>query len=188
MMALLAIRTFLWALGMHPSARDLVGYFDGELEAGAARRVRTHLTKCERCKAQSMELKSVLAEFDDIHAAALDPDVTAEEGLATIQNAIDALHSAATTGHPVGGSFADTELGRRVAEVLEIYLGRRTATALLEAAWRGAATDQRILSAADPILREFLGRRSAVNIQRTLLATLRRAGSEQGTRSNNPDI
>ena len=59
----------------HPEAQQLAAYFDGELEAAAARDIQQHLLACDRCRAQLQqlaELRSAMRKRMTHHTAPLE--------------------------------------------------------------------------------------------------------------------
>jgi hypothetical protein len=57
----------------HPSDQELLLAADGELSAGRAAQVRSHLAACWNCRARMAEIEEVITDFARIHRQSLDP-------------------------------------------------------------------------------------------------------------------
>ncbi len=170
-------------LGLHPGADELLAFLDGELDEPAAGQVRQHLAKCARCRQKSSNTEAVLSEIREIVSAPLPGDLPVREAFADLQSAIQTWHLERSARGAAGVPLAQTDLGKQLSAVLEVYLGSRATRALLENAGRDEYADERLMTAMAPMLRTFLGRESADALEMKMRAILSR---ERKMRASKP--
>jgi anti-sigma factor RsiW len=121
----------------------LIRYIDGQLPAGARRRLEAHLIACELCWCKYVQLASAPA---DVRMDSEEPGM-----LAKLRGAIRRWESAP----PFPSNAA---LKHRIAGEIEPYLGPRAATSILG---RVSDSGDDLLSTVEPVLALFLGSRAA---------------------------
>ena len=149
---------------MHPTARTLIAFLDGELEAADRRRVTDHLRTCADCRSELDYMESDLDWFLVLEAA-LHPNDIARPG-----DELDHLLANARLWRqkqsPAAVAADDCGLEGRISDALELYFGPAVAGAIER--WN-RGTDN-YAEGAETLLSTFLGRRagSAVmtNLQR----------------------
>ena len=65
---------------IHPSNEELLLSVDGELSAGEADRVQSHLAACWACRARRQEIESAISDFVRMHRRDLDPQIPSMDG------------------------------------------------------------------------------------------------------------
>jgi hypothetical protein len=167
-------------LGAHPGADELMAYLDGELSETNAAQVRQHLAKCAPCQQKAAETENLLLEIHDVVSWTARDDVPAQEALVGLQKAIQSWNADHRARGVEGVPLADTDLGRRLADVLQVYLGNRATSALLAQAGRDEYADEKLMTEIGPMLRTFLGRESADALEEQMRNILRTERDRSG--------
>jgi hypothetical protein len=140
----------------HPQAGLLIALHDGELPGDATATVRSHLERCSYCQQRLDRLLDGL-RFIDRSSAFSSPIFSVEEGLASLTSAIH-QGKVVRDDHPfVSPGKASVVLHRRLLSELSIYLGRGTATRLLERCNHSLQHRDRLSAAIEPVVKTFLG-------------------------------
>ena len=128
---------------MHPELDVLLQYADGELDAAESQKVDKHLDECAECRLEVARLR---------HSTVCEPPspVAAEMLLAGIRD------WTVNAPRPEGN-----DLKQRVAGAINTYLGSDATAVLLH---RVSDQNNDLLSAIEPVLADFLGRRAAAKL------------------------
>jgi anti-sigma factor RsiW len=158
-------KTWSWR---HPSRGVLLSLQDGELSGRRRARILSHLEGCSRCRANAARIKQ---EWKRIAALAstegADPVPDENDLLARIQASIRAW-SATSLTRPQTQTLSEAEARRQMEAVLEVYLGKRAAIALLQAHGVSPSSRQDTLTAVDSALAALLGRKGATVVSARL--------------------
>lgn len=137
----------------HPSERLLISLHDGEISRWCRRRIERHLQKCSNCKERIARINRDWAYLSKLNGVVA-PEVP-ENGL------VESVHAS------IAVSADPAAMARRMEAVLEVYLGKRAAAALLKGERTDSAQDG--IAKAESMLRILLGNRSAAAIESKLL-------------------
>lgn len=153
---------------MHLDPATLVAYRDRELSEPEAGEVARHLETCPRCageaEAVSQEWELSLAADAQFRSQCVPPADGLEQVLGLIQ---EWRRSAAAEG--VAGQPSNlAELRGRIGAQLELYFGSETA-ALLESIACSRRPADNLITAVEPLLTAFLGRKAAGVLMRRIL-------------------
>jgi anti-sigma factor RsiW len=152
----------------HPTARTLISYLDGELEAAERRKVADHLTTCADCRGELDYMESDLDWFLVLEAA-LHPAGIAqpEDGLKQL---LANARSWRKANSPAAVPADSRGLDGGLSDALELFFGPAVAGTVE----RSPCGTEDCTESAENLLTTFLGRRagSAVmtNLQRRVQA------------------
>jgi hypothetical protein len=133
-----------------------VAALDGELHPLESARIEAHLSRCAACRQRLEELKTGLRLYAD-ELAPLSADFSVEEGLGRLRTAIRSWndqHAGESKAQEVALSLVFWET---LTSELSIYMGLRTATALLEHCKRPGVQLGELTSAIEPVVTGFFG-------------------------------
>jgi anti-sigma factor RsiW len=154
---------------MHLDAGSLAAYSDGELSEPAAGQAARHLETCPRCAQEAERIRGERELSLAADALFRLQCVPPPDGLERVRGCIqDWLRSAAGAGGAMPASSA-AELRRRIGAHLELYFGSETA-ALLEKVAPSRRPADNPITAVEPLLTAFLGRKAAGAAIRQILA------------------
>ena len=152
----------------HPSRGVLLSLQDGELPSERRARILAPIEACARCRAEAAQIEQ---EWKRLAALASDevaePVPAGNDLLARIRASIHAW-SAANMTLPHTRTLSEAEARRQVEAVLEVYLGKRAATAFLQAHGISPSSKLETLAAADSALVALLGREGAAAVSARL--------------------
>jgi hypothetical protein len=157
----------------HPSDRRLLTLQDGATHDARCKRTQAHLIRCPRCRERAAHIAEDWSSIAKLNAGENARTVFPEEAM--VINIRASMHSW-SIANPAPPStqemqeFAQTDAGRQVAAILETYLGRRAASALLCKAGSSPAPEQRSLAEVWPAIRILLGQKSAAAVEEKLLS------------------
>jgi hypothetical protein len=152
----------------HPSRGVLLSLQDGELSGKSWARVLSHLEGCARCRARAAQIELECKRFAALASAeGADALPNGNDLLARIQDSIRAW-SATNLTRPQAQTLSEAEARRQMEAVLEVYLGKRAAIALLQAHGVSPSTRQETLTAVDSALAALLGHRGATVVSARL--------------------
>jgi hypothetical protein len=153
---------------MHPDPGTLAAYRDRELSEPEARDVARHLETCPRCAREaetaSAEWALSLAADAQFRSQCVPPADGLEQVLGLIQ---EWRRSAAAEGVE-GQASSPAELRRRIGAQLELYFGSETGPLLESIACSRRPADN-LITAVEPLLTAFLGRKAAGVLMRRIL-------------------
>jgi len=153
---------------IHPGRGVLLSLQHGELSG--KRRVRTlsHLEACSRCRARAARIEQEWKRFAELAAAeAINPGFKEEELIARIQDSIRAWSEANVTPSQAQ-TLSEAEARCQLEALLEVYLGKRAAAALVGTLGASPSSRQETLAAADSALAALLGRKGATAVSARL--------------------
>ncbi|MBZ5568572.1 MAG: zf-HC2 domain-containing protein [Acidobacteriia bacterium] len=170
---------------LHPSAATLMtsldnmASLDGELQAGDSARVKRHLGRCAACRNRLEQLQAGLRLYEDVlHPLAA--DFPLEQGLAHLRGAIQAWndqHPDSGQAEELGPALPPAVSEKLVAE-LSIYMGLRTAKAVLQTCNRPGVRPADLTAVIEPLVASFFGRQTGSAVATTVVRIWSRA---QGT-------
>jgi hypothetical protein len=153
---------------MHPDPGRLVAYRDRELSEPEARDVARHVATCPRCareaESASAEWELSLAADAQFRSRCVPPADGLEQVLGLIQEWRRSAAAEGVEGQP--SNLADLRL--RIGAQLELYFGSETAVLLESIACSRRPADN-LITAVEPLLTAFLGRKAAGVLMRRIL-------------------
>lgn len=145
---------------MHPSNPALIAFCDSELDPARYRRIASHLSKCEECRAGLQRIRQEKDRLSVREAAIADLQL----GLAHLRSSMAAWQA--------GRTGAASELQERLGLQLETYLGAGASSAVKHP---GLPAEE-VLASATRMLNIFLGPAAAEALRDDALRELNCAG------------
>lgn len=127
---------------MHPEFRLLIRFVDGEASRREARTVQKHLETCPDCRAEVDRLRRTMEIIDQY------PVPPVGDVLARMREWLDRR-----SGHPAANSRRQV-----VVAAIQPFLGANGAQTVIG---RVSPGDADLISTVEPVLADFLGRRTA---------------------------
>ncbi len=142
-------------LWQHPGERLLIAYHDGEVSDKVRARIHDHLQRCFECQSKAAQISQEWTHLSALNAA-IETGISKAELAESMQNTI----------RMAPGS---DDARKQMAAVLEVYLGKRAAAAVLTGQVAPGAHAYDGLESADALLRTLLGKKSAKAIESRLV-------------------
>jgi anti-sigma factor RsiW len=153
----------------HPSTKTLIESLDGELAPKRNIQVKAHVARCAACHDRLDQLQEQLESFRR-SAAATTPAFSVEEGLARLSSAISERNRSFDSQAQVDPEPKPSPaLYARLLSELSIYLGRHTATDLLERCNHALQQRDRLSAVIEPVVTTFLGQHTGATVLANVL-------------------
>ena len=152
--------------GLHLSSGDLQATVDGEMTADQESRVRIHLARCE-----TEDLEKGLRLFEHVDSTIQPGKISLDRGYHELQSAIQAWNDANPQPQPAAElvpPLSPAQFKRLVAE-LGIYVGPRTAQALLQRFNYAGFRPQTLTETIEQIVSSFFGRQTGLAVTTKVL-------------------
>jgi len=151
--------------GAHLSTAAWIAWRDQQLSDSRSRQLEAHLKACTPCWLESQRLDDALALFSEADAISKQWTPPISEGLTNLQERIQAWRRSPAGMLSMSLRPADTKVRlQRVTSELEVYLGTRITTRLIEAACQSSEEVRNILATARPLLTGLMGEQAAFNV------------------------
>lgn len=144
---------------MHPSLAKLLAYQDRELELERGKKIASHLQNCAGCRSKLRQARAEMERFSRLETseAAGQTSGTASAAQPDLGAILAGIRRWQAANQSVGGGRPG--LDRQIVKELDVYLGTRAAT--MAGQLPLASGEQGMMSAAEPLLAAFLGRKAA---------------------------
>jgi Putative zinc-finger len=135
---------------IHPSDQELLLAVDGELTAGEAARVESHLAACWACRARRQEMESAIGDFVRMHRRDLDAQIPSAEGPRALLRA--QLTQLAATQKASVWAFSWFRSWRLAWQVAAAVCGLAAISYLISISWTSRQADLGAVSVPNPSL------------------------------------
>lgn len=150
----------------HPSPGKLMESLDGELSASEEIKLRTHITRCERCRLRLEQLQSGL-EYFATTVETVNQEFSVEQGLTELTLRLQqcSVSQQQFDNEPK----ATRALYDRLLAELSIYIGRRTAIRLLDRCDHDRLQREGFSQVVEPVVTAFLGKQAGTAVLANVL-------------------
>ena len=145
-------------VGRHLNASDLMALLDGEFTESRASKAWAHVAHCSSCRNKLKQLEQGLALFRKAESSFQADEGYSKPGLERLHQSIEAWNESHPGPDALPSQFLGSPLYEALAKELEIYLGSRTALALLKQCDATELNANKLTAIVEPIVTAFLGR------------------------------